>query len=125
MNKLTHFKPQAEFLCDSQGNILVDFIGKVENFKNDLSVVKRKVNYFGFIGHKLKSKHKYYAHYYNDKTIEIVNKVYWQDLKVFGYTFENSTWNQISYLFRDTLILSQYFNLEKIKFKLNKLSKLK
>jgi len=125
INKVTHFQPQHHFLCDKNGNIIVDFIGKVEDFNRDFNFVKKQINYSGFIGHRLKSKHKYYAHYYNDKTIEIVKKVYWQDLELFGYTFENSTWNQISYLFRDTLIMSQYFNLENFKTKFNNLSKFK
>ncbi|EDP7219545.1 TPA: sulfotransferase family 2 domain-containing protein, partial [Campylobacter jejuni] len=39
-----HFTPQYKFICDENKNILVNFIGKLENINNDFKIVKNELN---------------------------------------------------------------------------------
>ncbi len=43
MNEFIHFIPQIYFLSDSKDNIIVDFIGKVENINSDFKYVCKKL----------------------------------------------------------------------------------
>ena len=39
-----HFKPQYTFVCDENDNIVMDFIGKMENLKADFNTVCKHLN---------------------------------------------------------------------------------
>ncbi|HPF09986.1 MAG TPA: sulfotransferase family 2 domain-containing protein [Flavobacteriaceae bacterium] len=41
------FKPAHEYLLDNNGNLLVDFVGKLEHIKEDIEIVKAKTNLEG------------------------------------------------------------------------------
>ena len=77
-----------DWLTDKDGKILVDFIGRVENFQSDfdeicdkIGIAKRKLI------HKNKSKHRYYAEYYDDEARRIVAEKFARDIEYFGYKF--------------------------------------
>lgn len=68
----------------------VDFIGRLENFSEDLRYV------FGRIGircqtipKKNRSSHEHYSKYYNNITKKIIAEKYKADIKAFGYVFED------------------------------------
>lgn len=68
----------------------VDFIGRLENFNEDLLYV------MGMLGlqhvaipHKNKSTHTHYSTYYNRKTRQIIAEKYRADIEAFGYQFES------------------------------------
>lgn len=67
----------------------MDFIGKLENFPEDLSYVLSilKLDHFP-IGHKNKTNHKHYSQYYSEHTKKIIAKKYKVDIQNFGYEFE-------------------------------------
>lgn len=94
---IPHFRPQCEFICDDNGRVAVNFIGRVENIKNDfkqlcdiLSVGKVKLRRTN------KSSHRAYHKYYDDETREIVTEYYRQDIETLGYSFNSkkSVWPQ-------------------------------
>ncbi len=68
----------------------VNFIGRLENFSEDLQKV------FHIIGvpcpetipHKNRSRHKHYSSYYNERTKQIIADKYKADIDAFGYEFE-------------------------------------
>ena len=39
-----HFKPQYTFVCDENDNIVMDFIGKMENLNTDFNTVCKHLN---------------------------------------------------------------------------------
>jgi len=77
-----------------QDEVIVDFIGKYENLKEDLLKVCNKIG-IEFDGDLPKSKAKYrpknhhYSYYYNDKNRELVQNIFKKEIELLGYTFEN------------------------------------
>ena len=66
----------------------VDYIGKIENFKEDFDFVLKKLNITDYkIPFLNKSIHKNYRTYYNSYTRDLVNKNYEADIDKLKYTF--------------------------------------
>ena len=87
-----HFRPQSEWICDSSGNILVDYIGKIEDYQNcfnrvcEIMKIKPQI-----IPHLNKSSHQNYSAYYDKETKQIIEKAYEKDIKMFDYDFFSIT----------------------------------
>ena len=85
-----HLLPQTDFVLDSDGMCMVNFIGRVETLQWDLNII---CNRLGIprrkVPHVNKTKHKQYVEYYDDETREIVAEKYAKDIECFGYDFEN------------------------------------
>lgn len=111
-------RPQCEFICDSNGNIMVDFVGRVERIQRDF----RKVcNRLGLEEARLPHRNKSndsplspaywggyrkifrfmtgavrqvmyardsYAQYYTPKARDTVASLYEQDIERFNYSFD-------------------------------------
>lgn len=83
-----HFVSQYIYLTDDVGNILVDFVGKFENFDNDFRYIQNVMGINGMdIQHLMKSQHQNYRKYYNEKTKEMTKQRYQKDINMFGYEF--------------------------------------
>ncbi len=66
----------------------VDFIGRTENFAEDLQEVQRHLGAEPTPPpHRNKSRHGTYHDYYNDATQAKVAEVYAEDIELFGYTY--------------------------------------
>lgn len=107
-----HVMPQYDYLFDSKGNSLVDFIGRFENLKDDFNIVREQVGvklpdlphanksmkkgedfelselirqfYFRLISKE--QLHKSYLDYYDRQTWQWVTERYKKDIETFGYT---------------------------------------
>jgi Sulfotransferase family len=84
---------QIDYISDAHGNIVVNFIGRFENFQADLRQVLEKLEITLepteiTRNRKNRSEHRHYSHYYTPETRAIVEQVYQRDIKYFGYTFE-------------------------------------
>ena len=66
-----------------------DFVGKVENFHDDVNVVRERLGLkpLEWIPRRNKSSHGPYQDYYNDATRKKVAEVYADDIEAFGYEF--------------------------------------
>ena len=80
---------QKDFLVDESGNILVDFIGRMENLQldfdkicNHLKIPKRALPI------RNSSKHMGYKEYYSDNTKQIISETFHEDIALFNYSFE-------------------------------------
>lgn len=90
-----HVTPQYNFLYDSQGNLLVDFVGRFENLQVDFNIVCQKLGIaettLPHLNSSKKNKalkeYKPYFEYYDDETQEFIAEVYQKDIETFGYTF--------------------------------------
>ncbi len=84
----SHLVSQHTFLTDSAGNLLVDFIGKIETFEEDFQYICEQMNVKELeIPHLMKSKQVDYCSYYSEKTKEMVRRRYERDIDLFGYGF--------------------------------------
>lgn len=86
-----HFRPQHEYICDRRGRVLVDFAGFYENIEEDFGYIRERLGISGSLGssNRTKSRRRDYRSYYTDETARTVGKVYAEDIRIFGYDFEN------------------------------------
>jgi hypothetical protein len=80
-----YMSPQIDELVDKKGNIVVDFIGRFENFEKDFDFIKSKTGFPNNLPHVNKSSHLPWQYYYTSETFEIVKKMSQKDIKAFYY----------------------------------------
>lgn len=79
-----HFKQQYSYLYDDNGELLVDYIGKVENLSNDYLKIQQK---YGLkkLEWKNKSDKENWKTFYTEETAKLVYEYYKNDIITFGY----------------------------------------
>ncbi len=90
-----HFLPQYRFIYDpidsvTNQNPFVDFVGRLENINKDFEYICKKINLPNLnLPHaRSQQRKKPYQSFYNEESIEIINRVYKKDLELFNYEFE-------------------------------------
>ena len=84
-----HFRPQDYYLADSQGKVMVDFVGRFESLAADFGEVARRLGRDGVLPLSNRSEHAPYSTYYKDDMRKIVGRVYARDAELFGYRFDS------------------------------------
>lgn len=87
----SHYIPQYDFVYDTNGNLMVNYVLRFENFNADMNEFRRLTNInidLSKLHQKLMtSRHDHYVRYFkNQKTIDIIQKLYKKDFEAFGYT---------------------------------------
>lgn len=82
------FVPQNEYLCNQNGVIKVDFVGRYENLEQDFEHVCNVIGAKIILPKINVTEHKHYSDYYDDESADIVRRVYRIDVATFGYKFE-------------------------------------
>ncbi len=83
-----HFRSQHKFLEDENGDLLVDFVGRLERLDEDFLHVCRRIGAPGTsLPHLLKSDRRAYQLYFNASGRRFVELRYARDIELFGYTF--------------------------------------
>ena len=83
-----NFQLQKDFFYNHQGNCVVDFIGKYEDLIKDFNYVcNEKIRVSAYLPHLNSSREskKEYLDYYSQKSIDMVDKAFQQDIVTFGY----------------------------------------
>ena len=78
---------QSKLITDQNGELKVDFVGKLENLSEDFQYVCDKIGIKYELPHINKSSHKKYQDLYNEETKEIVAKHWADEIKLFSYSF--------------------------------------
>ena len=82
------FQPQHSFVSDPNGELLTDYIGRVEEMQQSYDYICEQI---GIPSTQLdrvnSSSRRGYRDYYDDELIEGVAKLYARDLELFGYEF--------------------------------------
>lgn len=77
------------FLTDESGKIIVDYIGKFEEYKKCLKEVFDKLEIpFAETFHENKTQHSHYSFYYDETTKQFVADWFKDEISLFGYKFE-------------------------------------
>lgn len=79
---------QKPLLCNAQGEMLMDFVGRFETLDEDLDYVLQTIGLNGRLGHQNPSKHSDYRTYYSDALAEFVGEQLAEDVELFGYCFD-------------------------------------
>jgi hypothetical protein len=81
---------QINMLCDRQGAVLVDFVGKFENLNNDWKTVSDRIG----IPHqplprKNITQHRRFQDYYDNDSKQLVARHWAREIELFSYSFED------------------------------------
>lgn len=85
-----HFRLQSSFVRTSVDSVKLDFVGFVENMENDFDYILKRLNVSSTLLHVNSGNRKGYEEYYNYELIQIVSEVYEEDIRMFGYSYDNS-----------------------------------
>jgi hypothetical protein len=111
-DKYRHIMPQTEMLYDSDGNLLVDFVGKFEQLDQDFEKVCKHLGFEdsslshvnssdkksrelrrkfrNFIHNNGEANLRNYVDFYDTETREFVSNLYRKDIDNFGYSFSDA-----------------------------------
>ncbi len=81
------FMPQLDWITDSQGRVLVDFIGRFESLDADFASICEHLAIRATLPHMKSSNKNDYRLYYDDESVGIVARCFARDIAQFGYTF--------------------------------------
>ena len=82
------FWPQNTFLVDGSGNLLTDYVGRVETMQQSFEFIASKIGIPAVQLEKVNATERSaYRDYYDQELIDGVAKVYADDLRLFGYDF--------------------------------------
>jgi hypothetical protein len=86
--EIMHLIPQYEFVCDKNGKIIVDYVGKFENLKESADEINDILKLDFELKHHNKTDNKDYKDIYTTEMIEKVHQIYQKDIDIFEYSFK-------------------------------------
>jgi hypothetical protein len=88
------FNTLTDFLFDSNGELLVDYVGKLENINNDIKIVCDRLKISNDNIHGINVPHinqtdrePDYRKYYNETSKKLITDTFYYDLVNFNYSF--------------------------------------
>jgi chondroitin 4-sulfotransferase 11 len=82
------FMPQTDWITDSQGNVMIDYIGRFERLREDFGEVCTRIGRQAELPHEKASPNRSYRSEYTPETADIVARRFAADIALFGYSFE-------------------------------------
>lgn len=83
-----HFRAQSDWICDDDGRVMVDFVGRFENLREDFVHVARKLGKDSSLPMHNTSNHRIYTECFTQASREVTARVYGKDIEIFGYQFQ-------------------------------------
>ena len=78
---------QLTYLSD-ENEIILDYVGKLENFNEDIAKICKKINvHIYYPPYENRSEHKPYREYYSKEDVELVRRTNRKIVKLFNYSF--------------------------------------
>lgn len=78
---------QAQYVVDSSGELLVDYIAKFESIESDFEVLCDALGLSNTLSATNGSSHGYYKDYYSSRMREEIQQRFEIDIELFGYEF--------------------------------------
>lgn len=85
------FQPQSHYACDANGEIMVDFVGKVESLNKDMQVVSERLGRNISVGKSNSTRlagMDYRSAFTSNEMIDAISMLYRDDVDKFDYHFE-------------------------------------
>ena len=83
----THAQTQTSYVTGLNGNIILDDVFKFEEMDKSIKTISEKLDVPIALEQHNSSNHDHYRTYYNDETKEMVERLYKEDIAMFGYEF--------------------------------------
>ena len=80
------FAPQADWLTDESGDLIVDFIGRFETLREDFAALSKVLGTSPQLPHLKPSMHVDCRNYYDAETRHVIAEHFRTDCRMFGYT---------------------------------------
>lgn len=81
------FMPQLDWISDSDGRFLVNFVGRFENLEHDFQAVCQHLGANIKLAHLNQTEHAPYRDYFSAESIALIRAWFRKDIEYFGYTF--------------------------------------
>ena len=82
------FHPQHSFISDASGQVLADYVGRVEEMQKSYDEISARIGIPTATLEKVNASNRQnYREYFDQSLIEGVAKLYARDLELFGYEF--------------------------------------
>ncbi len=113
-----HWQPQYLFLTDDQGEIIVDYIGRFEDYASSVAHILGRLDIAKSeeLPHLNRSSRSPYYHYYDDESREMVAEIYARDIQLFDYSFDQKSFEsrraQIKFGTPSNLLASKWANFK-------------
>jgi hypothetical protein len=82
-----HFRPQLDFLTDSDGQVAMDYLGRYERIDADFELICKKLRISALLPKSNDGNHDHYSKAYSSEMIEIVGNAYSKDVGLLSYSF--------------------------------------
>lgn len=82
-------RTQKSFIADSDGKIMVDFVGRLEHIDDDFAQICKRIGIDAQLTRvNVSERSRDYREYYTPRTRDIIGKLFADDVEAFGYTFD-------------------------------------
>lgn len=83
------FQPQCNYVLNENMKVMVDFIGKVENFEHDIKIVEKTLSRDILLKHinRTSKTFDFRKSYTNPAMVDLVSRLYAEDINLFNYDF--------------------------------------